>query len=70
MLLKRNEMSQIIISPTSIQVNYGVLVMSLSGSFLQKISAATDHLCQIVLKQNNAKRNCIKQDLCNMVMDG
>lgn len=63
-------MSQIIISPTSIQVNYGVLVMSLSGSFLQKISAATDHLCQIVLKQNNAKRNCIKQDLCNMVMDG
>jgi len=69
-LLKRNEMSQIIISPTSIQVNYGVLVMSLSGSFLQKISAATDHLCQIVLKQNNAKRNCIKQDLCNMVMDG
>jgi len=46
------------------------LVMSLSASFLQKISAATDHLCQIALKQNHAKRNRVKQDLCSMVMDG
>ena len=50
-------------------MNDGVLVMSLSDSILQKISAVTDHLCQIALKQNHAKSNRVKQDLCNMVMD-
>ena len=50
-------------------MNDGVIVISLSASLLEKISAAKDRLCQIVLKQNHAKRNHIKQDLCNKVMD-
>jgi DNA/RNA-binding domain of Phe-tRNA-synthetase-like protein len=35
----------------SIHVTDGVTVTSLSASLLQKIRAATDHLCQITLNQ-------------------
>ena len=45
----------------SIQTTNGMAVMSLSASFLQKISAATDHLCQIMLNLkllHNSEKRC------------
>jgi hypothetical protein len=38
----------------------GMTVTSLSASLLQKITASTDHLCRIALKQIHSKRNHIK----------
>jgi hypothetical protein len=45
----------------SIHVTDGVTMTSLSGSLLQKISAAMDHLCQIVL---NWKWSCKFEKWC------
>jgi hypothetical protein len=47
----------------SIHVTDGMTVMSLFPSLLQKISVATNRLCQIVLKRNHTKRTRIKWDL-------
>jgi len=40
-----------------------VTVTSLSASLLQQINVATDCVCNIMLKQNCTKRNCVKWDL-------
>jgi hypothetical protein len=41
-------------------VTDGMTVVSLSATILQKINVAMDHLCQIALNQNRAKKTLLK----------